>query len=79
MCCSPRGHKELDTIERLNNNNVRGSMALSPSGFWVIRNVGLKKSVCVYIYTHTHFFLTPHYELCEQPCLNHPSPLGSGR
>ena len=22
MCCSPRGHKELDTTERLNNNNV---------------------------------------------------------
>ena len=23
VCCSPRGHKELDTTERLNNNNKR--------------------------------------------------------
>ena len=22
MCCSPWGHKELDTIEQLNNNNL---------------------------------------------------------
>ena len=22
-CCSPRGHKELDTTERVNNNNVK--------------------------------------------------------
>ena len=21
-CCSPQGHKELNTIERLNNNNM---------------------------------------------------------
>ena len=28
VCCSPRGHKELDTTERLNKNNRENSFRL---------------------------------------------------
>ena len=30
VCCHPWGHKELDTTERLNNNNCGGGSRLSP-------------------------------------------------
>ena len=36
MCCSPWGHKELDTTERLNNNN---------KGKWFIEHLGFLSSL----------------------------------
>ena len=67
MCCSPRGHKESDTIERLNNNNVRGSMAMSPSGFWVICNVGLKKNVCVCVCIYIYIYVLALFHDVNSP------------
>ena len=33
-CCSPWGHKESDTTERLNNSNRKEAMPGSPGGCW---------------------------------------------
>ena len=29
VCCSPWGHKESDTTERLNNNHMKGTQSIS--------------------------------------------------
>jgi hypothetical protein len=31
VCCSPWGHRESDTTERLNNNNLNARTGLTPS------------------------------------------------
>ena len=48
VCCSPWGHKELDTTERLNSNNILGrasQMGLvvknQPANARDVRDVGL--------------------------------------
>ena len=37
VCCSPRGHKEVDTTQKLNNNNTRH------------RGVGVGKDIYSYL------------------------------
>ena len=40
VCCSPQGHKELDTTQQLNNNNKRSLVNI-----WVRRILGQENNI----------------------------------
>ena len=43
------------------------SMAMSPSGFWVICNVGLKKNVCVCVCIYIYIYVLALFHDVNSP------------
>ena len=62
-CCSPRGHKELDTTQRLNNSNkVQIPIPLS-TGLVTLRNVTLSLIHSINWYLLSLYFLIYKMEI----------------
>ena len=61
MCCNPQGHKEVDTTQKLNNNNARH------------RRGGVGKDICIYLLLNilNIYYIVIHIIICYYiMCIN---------